>query len=61
MATAIPLYAAPTFERAWARLVTDQSLSEQLVVCVERLLADPWHSGLNTEKLQGVGELYSVR
>ena len=61
MATVIPLYAAPTFERAWARLVTDQSLSEQLIVCVEQLLADPWHPGLNTKKLQGVGELYSAR
>lgn len=30
MATAIPLYAAPTFERAWGRLISDQSLSGQL-------------------------------
>ena len=61
MATTIPLYAAPTFERAWGRLVSDQSLSGRLVECVDRLLADPWHPGLNTEKLQGVGELYSAR
>lgn len=25
------------------------------------MLADPWHPGLNVEKLQGVGELYSAR
>ena len=61
MAMAIPLYAAPTFERAWQHLMRDQSLSERLVDCVDRLLADPWHTGLHTEKLQGVGELYSAK
>ena len=39
MATTIPLYAAPTFERAWGRLVGDQSLSGRLVASGERRLA----------------------